>query len=783
MPEVKVKREEERENLSTLNDHDSSPVDEMMNEAEGDLVNQLNFIAQSDANVIMTKDVEAYDHNSAVFSTEIAPKVEEEATLTSELKFISRSKELQQKEEAKDEEDNTKVEGVNLNISEKILNKSLSSELEFISQSKELPQEQEEAEKENAKVDAVDVLKFISQPADPERKGILRKKERTKKVKNAKVAEEESSFLDGLNILSKSSSVKRKQDAKVEINDNNAKKQRKVVDVANGISNTASVGQTTKRKKSPIKHMIAAAAFSAIASLMTFAYLRIGLGVFCPYDEKLNTYVVIEKVEQCPVPIPIDDKNDTCYFWKKCPEAVEGLVEYVPAPAGKRHEILCRGTFNILHIVAALLHPNINYKKTMPQVHLHSPCPEIPIPAKKKKMNILQRLLSGKQSSDLEPDSTEESSEDGDELDWTLYVSASFDLDLTSKQKAIARKVSENLKMSLSKKYPMDAIQGDWFEQRLDKVQFGGSFPWWHPVKDKWGKDQEESGLRLVAAYLKIMNWPEVSKMKWSWMQAYNERVLKSNFPMSQSQDLQTKYPFSGVCTDGCPADFAIANTLEFREKYQPWKISPSVYKENRKGWVFVQGYSPTRYHPDPAIGGASVLWMRPGLHKMESEEPFSRAIINALDACIADAFTRSGGKMSKCNIVLDCDDVGLTKIPPIGPTKRVLKILQDNYPDKLGTFVITNTSGAAQIFLKVLLPLLPAVVRQKIHIIPNDKVERSQMLKALVHEDFIPTWLGGTNEYTFDVKEYYNSSKYKSEFMTDEESVEYLETMPYYGH
>eukprot|EP00979_Chaetoceros_neogracilis_P009776 scaffold2209_cov231-Chaetoceros_neogracile.AAC.9 len=108
MPEVKVKREEERENLSTLNGHDSSPVDEMMNEAEGDLVNQLNFIAQSDANVIMKKDVEAYDHNSAVFRTEIAPKVEEEATLTSELKFISRSKELQQKEEAKDEEDNTK---------------------------------------------------------------------------------------------------------------------------------------------------------------------------------------------------------------------------------------------------------------------------------------------------------------------------------------------------------------------------------------------------------------------------------------------------------------------------------------------------------------------------------------------------------------------------------------------------------------------------------------------------------------------------------------------------
>lgn len=236
------------------------------------------------------------------------------------------------------------------------------------------------------------------------------------------------------------------------------------------------------------------------------------------------------------------------------------------------------------------------------------------------------------------------------------------------------------------------------------------------------------------------------------------------------------------MCSNGCPADFAISNTLEFREKYQPWKISPSVYHENRKGWVFVRGYSPTRYHPDPAVGGASVLWMRPGLHKMEAVEPFSRAIINALDACIASALTRSGGKMGKCNVVLDCEDVGLSKIPPTGPTKKILKKLQDNYPDKLGTFAITNLSGSAQLFLKVLLPLLPVVVRQKIHIIPNEEAERARMLKEIVHEDFIPVWLGGIDKYKFDAKEYYTDSEYKSEFMTDEESVEFYDTMPYYG-
>ena len=84
--------------------------------------------------------------------------------------------------------------------------------------------------------------------------------------------------------------------------------------------------------------------------------------------------------------------------------------------------------------------------------------------------------------------------------------------------------------------------------------------------------------------------------------------------------------------------------------------------------------------------------------------------------------------------------------------------------------------------FLKVLLPLLPSVVRQKIHIIPNEKAERARMLKEIVHEDFIPVWLGGVDKYQFEAKEYYKDSEYKSEFMTDEEGVEFYDTMPYYG-
>ena len=511
MPVANLKTEEERNVISKSNGRGPSPDldinNNMINEGERNLANQLNFISQTDAKDLK-KDVEAYHPDVAECSTGITQKEEIESALARELEFLAQSKGLPQKQEAK--EDNTKVEAMNVDIPENRVKVALSSELEFLAQSKGLPQKQE-AEKDVSNLDAVDILKFISQP-DSEKNEICFKEKTTKKVKNAQRTE--ASLLDEFNVLSKSPLVTRKQDAKVKINYSKTKKERKVVDAEDDISDTSSVCQATKIKHlSPIKHIIAAIAFSAIASLMTFAYLRIGLQVFCPYDEKLQTYVVIEKVEQCPVPIQIEDDEETCPFWKKCPEAVEVSVEYVPAPAGKRREVLCRGTFNVLHIVAALLHPNINYKKTMPQVHLYSPCPDIPVSSKKKKMNILQRLLSGKRSADSKTDLTE-SNKVGDGFDWTLYVSAPFDIDLTPEQRKIARKVTENLKISLSKKYPHDADQTDWFEQRLNKVQFGGTFPWWHPVKDKWGKDQEERGLRLVTAYLKIMDWPEVRRIK-----------------------------------------------------------------------------------------------------------------------------------------------------------------------------------------------------------------------------------------------------------------------------
>ena len=142
---------------------------------------------------------------------------------------------------------------------------------------------------------------------------------------------------------------------------------------SNGMSTTSNLS-TDQKNPSPIKHITALFVFSAIAVLMTFANLRIGLRLFCPYDDELGTFIVMEQVEQCPVRILDEQEDDHCDESEK---GEEELFDYVPAPAAKRHEILCRGTFNVLHAVAELLHPSVHYKTTMPQVHTHSPCPPI----------------------------------------------------------------------------------------------------------------------------------------------------------------------------------------------------------------------------------------------------------------------------------------------------------------------------------------------------------------------------------------------------------------------
>jgi hypothetical protein len=416
----------------------------------------------------------------------------------------------------------------------------------------------------------------------------------------------------------------------------------------------------------------------------------------------------------------------------------------------------------------------VHYKTTVPTIHFESPCPVLEtadslIKSEKKNRNVFILLKNGiiqfrkqilnliqrkHKKHNVESQVNDSKEPKSDAHDWTALVSAPLKLSLTAKQQLVVQKVITMLKDRLMKEDTNTGNTKNWFETRMKNVKYSSGALWWFPEQNSWGDDKEHHGTRLITSFLNIMKWPE---------------------------DLITNYPYSGICSDGCPVDFAVYNSLRYREEYQPQKMTVSALKENRNGWVYVRGYSPSRYHQDASIGGSSVLWMTPGLHKMEDPEPYTRVLMNAIDRCIGDALIRSGGTNGKCNIVVDCADFGLSKIPPLVPTKRALKMLQDHNPDRLGVLVMLNASSAAQMFLKVLMPFLPDIVRQKIHLVPNDPKERLKMMKELVEEKFIPVRLGGTDNYKFHADHYY-SSEVKTEVLSDEEGVKYYETLPYYA-
>lgn len=332
----------------------------------------------------------------------------------------------------------------------------------------------------------VDELTFISQNEKKEDK--RRKKVRSEKLQNVKFSETKQSDSNG----------------------------------------AADASSECESSSSPIKHIIAVVIFAIVAVLMTFANLRVGLNAFCPYDNERNTFIVMEKVEMCPVPVPQNDNQSCEMFWKKQEEEdTEDLFNYIPAPASKRHEIICRGAFNVLHAVAALLHPQINYKAVMPQVHIHSPCPEIPKQKKQQNCGPVKKLVNKiagilrKEKRDQKHEEIENGSKaittknddatkgEKDEFDWTLLVSVSLELELSPKQLELAEKVSVNLKEKLRNEDPDFLNQTFTFQEKFEQVKFGGTHPWWLPENQE---NDEISGLRLIDAYMKIMDWPEVSQ-------------------------------------------------------------------------------------------------------------------------------------------------------------------------------------------------------------------------------------------------------------------------------
>ena len=306
------------------------------------------------------------------------------------------------------------------------------------------------------------------------------------------------------------------------------------------------------------------------------------------------------------------------------------------------------------------------------------------------------------------------------------------------------------------------------FDHRAALVSWGGSgsgsgsgrsrsgpqgSDWYVPrLADAQTDLEQMDGGSLYYSYLCIMKWPA---------------------------NLWSHFPFK-LCAKGCSSEIAIQHSLEFRERYQPWIISPSMLEENAHGFVYHHGFSPSK-NGDPNGLQHSLMWARPGLRKNTKPDDvaFTRAIIHTFDRAIAASLERSKGRVGKVNVVIDGTGLSWSLIPSLRQTKIIITILQDHYPDRLGIVLLSNIGRVGELLLNLFMPLITEEVRHKLKILPRDPLHRRHVLETILGVTNIPTWLGGTDPYAFRMDEYYENEQLKR---TEDDARGYLTTMPYHA-
>lgn len=303
---------------------------------------------------------------------------------------------------------------------------------------------------------------------------------------------------------------------------------------------------------------------------------------------------------------------------------------------------------------------------------------------------------------------------------------------------------------------------------RVKAVGWGGSqaAAWWlphHHIHGNMGSNNptnvdEIEGGRLLWHYYKIMS-----------------QYMNDPFHLADS----IHFPFK-LCKHGCSAEQSIQHSLEWREKYQPWRVSPAMIKENDNGWVYHRGFSP------PAGGKNNehydrhaLVWIRPGQHRVRDSLSYFRCIINAVDRAIGGALHESHGRVGKFNVIVDGSNYEWSKLPDFAHMKQTVTILQDHYTNRLGMVFLINISRPAEFIISLIKPIITKEVRNKIHIVSHDPERRAAELASFVEPEFLPDWLGGRDTHQMDSNEYYSQKWFH---WSDKEGTEFLTTMAYHA-
>ncbi|KAF9158773.1 hypothetical protein BGX21_003193, partial [Mortierella sp. AD011] len=130
-------------------------------------------------------------------------------------------------------------------------------------------------------------------------------------------------------------------------------------------------------------------------------------------------------------------------------------------------------------------------------------------------------------------------------------------------------------------------------------------------------------------------------------------------------------------------------------------------------GKMFVSGFDKT---------SRPLLYMKPRLETTAASPAQIRHVVFHLEVAIA---LMPKGVQSLC-IVIDFEDVSMTKTPGAGIAREILNVLGTHYPERLGKGYIIHAPWFFWPFYKMVSPFMDPVTREKINFVDIKKQKHS---------------------------------------------------------
>ncbi|KAJ3020802.1 hypothetical protein HKX48_000183 [Thoreauomyces humboldtii] len=160
--------------------------------------------------------------------------------------------------------------------------------------------------------------------------------------------------------------------------------------------------------------------------------------------------------------------------------------------------------------------------------------------------------------------------------------------------------------------------------------------------------------------------------------------------------------------------------TIAWRHETKPDRIPPDeVEEEAIHGKEFVSGFDNL---------GRPLVYLVPKKEHTKTYDRQLRYVVYNIERAIK----AMPPGVEALDLLVDYDGVSITTSPPVSQAKRVLDILGNHYPERLGTaFVFNPTCLLTGLLFQLIGPFLDPVTKSKIHFVDLKKLKKIDAAQA----------------------------------------------------